>query len=126
VTWGAMASALIPAGYFEVDDETLLTVVALGALGYAFLFQESTKHFSEIPTAAAKVVIEEGPKVSGGAAAVIAYPIAKVISEITNTPIAQESATYAADYPGYQAANPWDTFRLGWNISPLGGAWALR
>lgn len=29
-------------------------------------------------------------------------------------------------YPGYESTSLWDRFRLGWNVSPLGGLWALQ
>lgn len=29
-------------------------------------------------------------------------------------------------YPGYESTSLWDRFRLGWNVSPLGGYWALQ
>lgn len=36
------------------------------------------------------------------------------------------SSDWSAAYPGYEQGNIWDTFRLGWNVSPLGGLWALQ
>lgn len=34
--------------------------------------------------------------------------------------------THEEAFPGYESGSLWDTFRLGWNVSPLGGIWGLQ
>jgi hypothetical protein len=109
---------------FGIDKDYVILGI-IGVAGYMIFTKMATKG-DATGTDFGKFVADVAPPIVAGGITAITYPFAKFASQITGVPIAQETPTYAQDYQGYSATNPWDTFRLGWNISPLGGTWALR